>query len=58
MTPTPRTAKFVSGSLETGRLILVRNDGSTARCGVLMCLGVLVDNEDLTYDITGLEGEI
>ena len=57
MTPTPKGSKFVSGSLETGRLILIRNDGSTARCGVLMCLGTLVDNEDSTFDI-GLEGEL
>lgn len=58
MTPTPKGAKFVSGSLETGRLILIRDDGSTARCNVLMCLGTLVDNEDSTFDITGLEGAL
>lgn len=52
MTPTPKSSKFVSGSLETGRLILIRSDGSTARCGVLMCLGTLVDNEDATFDLT------
>lgn len=44
--------KFVSGSLETGRLILVRRSGSTARCGVLMFTGTLTDNSDGTYELT------
>lgn len=42
---------FVSGSLATGRLVLARESGSAARCGVLMCLGTLTDNEDGTYDL-------
>jgi len=47
VTPNP----FVSGTLATGRLVLVRESGSTARCGVLMCLGTLTDNSDGTFDI-------
>lgn len=48
--PGPR---FVSGSADTGRLILLREDGSTARCGVVIVQGViLTDNEDSTYDLT------
>ena len=47
VTPNP----FVSGTLTDGRLVLVRKSGSTARCGVLMCLGTLTDNEDGTYDL-------
>lgn len=52
MTVTPVPDPFVSGDLDTGRLILIRKFGSKARCGVLMCLGTLVDNEDSSFDIT------
>lgn len=42
---------FVSGSLQTGQLMLIRSGGSTAFCGVLMCYGTLVDNEDGSFDV-------
>ena len=47
ITPNP----FVSGTLATGRLVLIRQSGSTASCGVVMCTGTLTDNEDLTFDV-------
>lgn len=52
ITSTPKPDRFVSGALTDGRLVLVRESGSTARCGVLMCLGTLTDNEDGTYELT------
>jgi len=45
------TDRFVSGSLGTGRLILVRESGTEVACAVLMCLGTLVDMGDSTFDI-------
>lgn len=42
---------FVSGTLATGRLILITKTGSTVPCGVLMCLGTLTDNLDSTFDL-------
>ena len=46
-------AKFVGGSADSGRLVLLREDGSTARCGVVIVQGAtLTDNEDLTFDLT------
>jgi hypothetical protein len=50
----PKPDAFVGGTLATGRLVLVRQSGSTARCGVLICLGTLIDNEDTTFDIAEL----
>ena len=49
----PKPDPFVGGTLlPTGRLILVRKSGSTARCDdVLMCLGTLTDNEDSTFNL-------
>lgn len=52
MAPIPRPDKFVGGSLETGRLVLSRQFGPPATCGVLMFLGTLTDNEDSTYTLT------
>lgn len=53
MTAIPfRRAKFVTGDLSTGQLILTRDDGTTAECGVLIVSGVTVtDNGDGTFDI-------
>jgi hypothetical protein len=48
-TPTPD--QFVSGSLATGRLILITKSGLKARCEVLMCLGTLTDNLDSTFNL-------
>ena len=53
---TPIPDKFVSGSLATGRLILLSKSGLTARCEVLMCLGTLTDNSDGTFDLDLLGG--
>jgi hypothetical protein len=37
---------------DTGRLVLTRDDGSTAFCGVVIVRGVsLTDNEDSTFDL-------
>lgn len=51
-TTRPTPDRFVSGTLTGGRLVLVRKSGSTARCGVMMCLGTLTDNSDGTFDLT------
>lgn len=51
MTALPVPNRFISGDLSTGRLILTRQDGSTARCGVIICTGTLTDNGDGTVDI-------
>lgn len=46
-------ARFVGGNAETGRLILLREDGSQARCGVVIVQGAtLTDNENSTFDVT------
>jgi hypothetical protein len=46
-------AKFVRGQADTGRLVLTREDGSTARCGVVIVQGAtLTDNSDSTYDLS------
>lgn len=45
--------KFVSGDLSTGQLILIRDNGTTARCGVVIVTDVtLTDNADGTADLT------
>jgi len=46
-------AKFVSGTADTGRLILSREDGSTAVCAVILLRGTLFDNADSTFSFTG-----
>jgi hypothetical protein len=47
----PRGWQFVGGQANTGRLILTREDGSTAVCGVVIVRGVsLVDNTDSTFN--------
>lgn len=49
----PRGSKFVSGTADTGRLILTRQDNSTAVCGVVIIQGAtLTDNNDSTFDLT------
>lgn len=46
-------AKFIGGSADSGQLILLREDGSQARCGVVIVQGAsLTDNEDSTFDLT------
>lgn len=52
MSLTPKPDRFVSGTLTNGRLALVRESGTTARCNVLMCLGTLTDNSDGTHTLT------
>lgn len=54
MTAIPvRRSKFVTGDLSTGQLILIRDNGTTAQCGVVIVTGVtLTDNEDSTYTIS------
>lgn len=52
MAPIPRPDRFVGGTLETGRLVLFRQFGPEASCGVLMCLGALTDNADSTFTLT------
>ena len=49
----PRGPRFELGTAEdTGRLVLTRDDGSTAFCGVVIVRGVsLTDNEDSTFDL-------
>lgn len=50
-------ARFVGGNADTGRLILLREDGSEARCGAVIVQGVsLTDNEDSTFDLNFLTG--
>lgn len=52
MTALPKRDRFVSGTLlPNGRLVLIRQSGSAARCNVVMCTGTLTDNEDGTVDI-------
>ena len=44
--------RFVSGSLETGRLVFDRSYTGVVECPVLLLRGTLVDNGDSTFDIT------
>jgi hypothetical protein len=47
----PRGWQFVGGQADTGRLVLTRDDGSTAVCGVVIVQGAsLIDNADSTFD--------
>ena len=49
-------ARFVSGTADTGQVVLVREDGSAAPVpGVVVVRGVLVDNGDGTFDIVSSE---
>ena len=53
----PRGSRFELGTAETGRLVLTRDDGSTAVCGVVIVQGgSLTDNADLTFDLDFLTG--
>lgn len=46
-------ARFVGGFADTGRLVLLREDGSQARCGVVIVQGVsLTDNGDVSFDLS------
>lgn len=46
-------AKFVSGDLSSGQLLLRRDDGTEEWCGVLIVSGLsLSDNGDSTFDVT------
>lgn len=46
-----RQQKFVSGVATTGRVVLKREDGSTAVSGVVIVRGLsLIDNQDSTFD--------
>lgn len=57
MTRRVQGARFVGGSADTGRLRLLREDGSVVTCGVVIVQGVsLTDNEDSTYDLNFLTG--
>ena len=48
----PRGLRFESGTADNGRLVLIREGGSAAVCGVVMVKGVsLVDNDDSTFDL-------
>lgn len=48
----PRGPRFESGTAATGRLVLTRDDKSTAVCGVVIVQNVtLVDNNDSTFDL-------
>ena len=46
-------SKFVFGTADTGRLVLTREDGSVAVCGVALMRRAVsfVDNEDSTFDV-------
>lgn len=54
MTAIPfRRSKFLTGDLSAGQLILIRDNGTTAQCGVVIVAEVtLTDNEDSTYGLT------
>jgi hypothetical protein len=46
-------ARVVRGQADTGRLVLIRDDLSTAVCGVVIVQGAsITDNEDSTFDLT------
>ena len=48
----PRGPRFEFGTADTGRLVLTRDDGSTAVCGVVIVRGVsLTDNDDSTVNL-------
>ena len=46
-------SKFAFGTADTGRLVLTREDGSVAVCGVVLMRRDVsfVDNEDSTFDL-------
>lgn len=49
----PVGAKFVSGEIVSGEIVLAREDGTTAAPPpLLMFEGTLVDNGDGTYTLT------
>jgi hypothetical protein len=51
-------AKFVGGTAQNGRLVLVRSDGSTTAelPDFILVRGVLTDNADSTFDLDFLTG--
>lgn len=50
--PLQRGARYATGYFNArGRLVLVREDGSTATQPVILIRGQLVDHGDGTYDI-------
>lgn len=54
MTPTPRVTgpKFIGGQANSGRLVLLRQDRSTAVCDVVIVKNAtLTDNGDSTFDL-------
>mgnify|MGYP001438367648 CR=1 FL=1 len=53
MTAIPiRRSKFTSGTMTDGRLLLIRDNGTTARCGVVIIRdATLTDNGDGTWDV-------
>ena len=54
MTAIPvRRSRFVTGAMTDGRLVLIRDNGTAARCGVVIIRNAtLTDNGDGTFDIT------
>jgi len=49
----PRGPRFEFGTAETGRVVLTRDDGSTAVTGVVIVKNTTVsDNGDSTFDVT------
>jgi len=47
-----RRSKFTSGTMTDGRLLLIRDNGTTARCGVVIIRdATLTDNGDGTWDV-------
>lgn len=54
MTAIPvRRSRFVTGTMTDGRLVLIRDNGTAARCGVVIIRNAtLTDNSDGTFDIT------
>ena len=53
MTAIPvRRSKFTSGTMTDGRLVLIRDNGTAARCGVVIIRNAtLTDNGDGTWDV-------
>ena len=44
-------SKFVAGQADTGRLVLTRDDGSTAVCGVVIIQGATLSGDSSITDI-------
>ena len=52
MSAQPRGPKFVGGQIESGQIVLTRDDGTTNALPVVMFKGTLVDNGDGTSTLT------